>query len=270
MLKSKLMFAACCSIPILCGSPAISAPFPSYLITHDTHNNAGIELKPLSKTNSSYIVAAATFLPDWDEPFSGFNDSNVDFNEEKLTENRIFTKCILKGYNRTSCTSGYLPQNFCPDSELYFHSCKSTAEICREKGYADNCQNGYVKDNASLCPENSAYSKCMADPCEGFDYTLAEASADGYTITASCLSGTEEKYQRTESGCPGFTYDSSNCGNGPKCQILAGSTCRSGEILKYTECNACPVPQCELPQINLDTYYCEGALRCLIPQTPVL
>lgn len=263
MLKSKLLFAACCSIIILSSLQSVAAPHPAYpAYSHTYHTHAGVELKPIL---NSFQIAAAVFLPEWEESFSGFSNSNINFNEEGMVENRIITHCILTGYKHTSCKEGYFPQNYCPESELYFKSCKSTALICHEKGYTETCKNGYIKDINNTCPENNTYSKCIPNPCKGFDYTLAEAVADGYIMTDSCLSGTEQKYQRTEKSCPGFAYDASNCGTGTQCRKLAGSSCRSGETVKYTECNACPVPQCELPQLNLDTYYCEGALRCLIP-----
>lgn len=268
MFKSKLLFAVCCNL-VFNISSAHTSPLTSHTHTHTqrTHNDVSTELKPIANSNltGSYQIAATAFLPEWESTFSGFSNSNIDFGNDDISNQRIHTKCLINGYTRTSCDEGYTPQNFCPESDSYFRSCKSLAELCREQGFTASCNPGYIKNPENICTYDSNYGECIIDPCTGYDYTLGEATADGYTMVAECLSGTEYKYQRSESACPGFAYDSSNCGHSIKCQILAGSTCRSGEIIKYSECKPCLVESCIFPKLNLDTYYCDSALRCLIP-----
>lgn len=259
MLKSKLLFAACCSI-ILNSSFVLARPLSSH--TLHTHSDTRDELKPI---HNSFQIAASTFLPEWVDSLSVYSSpTNLDFSDI-AEQNRIFSDCVLKGFNRTSCPENSRPDDFCPESSAYFKNCLSFAQICSDAGYTLSCNPGYIKDNANLCPEDNNYGKCIPNPCEGYEYSLSEAAAAGYTVGSKCLSGEDEKYQRIPAACPGFTYDTSNCGAGAQCRKPGGSTCQSGETVKYSECNPCPVAVCDLPQLNLETYYCDGALKCLIP-----
>lgn len=256
MYKRKLLFAACCSIFLNSGF-VMAASLSSFTHTHHTQ-----QLKPIPH---SFLVAASTFLPEWVDRLSVYSSpTDIDFSDIS-DQNRLFTNCVLKGFNRTSCLDNQTPADFCPDSPAYFKTCLSAAQVCLSAGYVLNCPTGYLKDASKLCPEDPNYGNCIINPCEGYEYSLSEATTPGYLPGEKCLSGDNEKYQRTEASCPGFNYDASNCGIGAQCQELGGMTCLSGTITKYSECNSCPAAACELPLLNLDTYYCEGALRCLIP-----
>lgn len=213
---------------------------------------------------SKPALATSTFLPEWVEKFSLYSSSDLDFSETS-NQNKLFTNCILKGFNRTTCETGFMPADFCPDSNLYFKTCLSSAQICRKSGFVETCEAGHIKDPSAICADNGAYGKCIANPCEGYQFSFAEATADGYLLGAKCLSGTEEKFQKTEKPCVGFSFDATNCGAGAACEELEGATCKSGAVLKYAECNTCPSPACSSPSINIDDYYCGGALRCLVP-----
>lgn len=264
MYKSKLLFAACCCIFLNCGL-SVATPLPSYFThTHNTHIDVNLQLKPTYNQDLSFRIAASTFLPEWIEKFSFYSQSDLDFSETS-EQNRLFTNCVLKGYNRTSCDAETIPADFCPLSNLYFKTCLSSAKRCADEGFVNICSDGYIKNTTSLCPHNPDYGKCIANPCTGFEYSLSEASAPGYLAGDKCLSGEVDKYKRSEATCPGFGFDTSNCGTGSKCEKLEGLTCLSGTDLKYAECNPCPIPACSLPSVNIDTYYCNGALRCLIP-----
>lgn len=261
MYFRKLLFAACCAVSFN-GSHVLASSSLSTQ-TYHTHNS---ELKPIVAYSGSYQLSAATFLPEWNDHLSVFSSpSGLDFNDDSFSQSRIFKNCVLNGYNRTSCADGFSPDDFCPESHDYFRKCISNTAFCLKNGYLSTCGSGYIPDASQPCSADSSFAKCIINPCTGYDFTLSEAAAPGYVIGDKCLSGSDEKYQRSEASCPGFAYDASNCGSGSQCQELSGNTCQSGSVIKYAECIPCPVTTCSLPQISLETYYCNGALRCLIP-----
>mgnify|MGYP007104325567 FL=1 len=175
-------------------------------------------------------------------------------------------QCLNNGYTITSCPEGSTPVGVCPWHSDYYQECISPEDQCTSAGYSKDCPDGKIPDTSRYCSYDHSYIKCVCDPCEGYEYTYEEATASGYVVDgAACQSCDEMRYKRKVNPCEGFGYDASNCGVS-ECGTLSGATCQSGLTVKYAECKACPAPTCSDGEWNLDTYWCDGALKCLLPE----
>lgn len=246
---------------ILSGGGGDVVDYDVYQNTHKIHISA-LESAP------SYQLASITWLPDYkaNEEIWGryIISKNVGHNRGVEEENN----CITAGYTVTSCPEGffYKETELCPYSldKKYYKACYSNDAVCIENGYTNSCGIGYEPDTAKVCSYNSSYTKCKPIECSGYEYTKAEANAVGYVEDGDpCQSGEELKYKRIPNPCLGFNYDSSNCGV-YECAALDGETCQSGLVIKYKACKACASSktECAVGQVNLDTYWCNGALKC--------
>lgn len=221
---------------------------------------------------SSSVWAKSHFLPEADG--GCWNNFNSVCSKESDSPGRTppsdYLSCKEAGYTVSSCPAGYLLKESerCPfgiGTKLY-KACYSIAELCQKMGYALSCTTGYEPDLKQYCPYDSLYIKCKCAQCIGYDYTEQEANAPGFVPDGEpCLSCMEKRYKRKINPCSGYDYDSSNCGVN-SCGRLSGDTCQSGSIIKYKECRACPVPSCGAGYWNLDSYWCNSALRCWLPK----
>lgn len=211
------------------------------------------------------VYGAAYWLPEY--PDKGFNGYSEDGNGGFIYS--AAQECRDNGYTIKSCPAGSHPVHKCPtglDSSLY-KECFSNAAACTGEGYVLSCPAGQEPDLTKYCNHDNLYIKCKCSLCLGYDYSEAEANSLGYIADGQpCNSCGTLKYKRKAAPCDGYNYDSSNCGVN-ECQTLEGATCQSGNILKYKECKACPppVPTCDYPKVKIDTYWCNGALRCWLP-----
>lgn len=216
---------------------------------------------------SSSAFAAAHYLPEYEDVWGGYSSSEIQSHSQ--IQNAV-QSCISAGYSITFCPSGYAAKisERCPYSvdKNYYKKCYSYAQLCMEKGYTTYCGAGYEPDNAQYCRYDSAYRKCKCAVCAGYDYSEAQAKEAGYEADGTpCNSCGILKYKRREADCSGFKYDSSNCGVS-SCGKLGGETCLSGRLLKYKTCDSCAVPGCDNGKVDMDTYWCSGALKCWWPQ----
>lgn len=195
------------------------------------------------------------FLPDYHPTGVSGNGPNT------LT---LEKSCPQFGYDKTSCPEGSFLFNRCPYSSRYFNKCKLNAEYCSEQGYVSSCPSGQIPDLSQICSKSGSWYKCKCDPCEGYTYTYAQATAEGYVIDgAGCQNCSELKYKRKPAPCSGYNYNDTNC-NVSICEKLEGGSCLSGTKVKYKECTPCIIP-CPSGKVNIDTYWCDSALRCLLP-----
>lgn len=203
----------------------------------------------------------AVFLPDAQDGEWAGHTVSEDYN--------VYSSCVQDGYKLTSCPEGSTPSGYCPLYPTLFEKCISNSEVCRGQGYVISCPEGEEADYSQRCPQDSVYTKCKCAACLGYDYTEVEANSDGYIADGEpCLSCQTEKYKRKINPCEGYEYDAGNCGVN-SCGKLAGDTCQSGSTLKYKKCDPCPAPSptCSDGSWNLDNYWCNGALRCWLPQS---
>ena len=198
------------------------------------------------------------FLPDYKDAV--LFGTNIPHNP-----GTVENTCPDLGYNITSCPAGYYLSGKCPLSALYYKECLPVGNLCTDKGYVSSCPVGEIPDLSDVCPEDENYFTCKCDPCEGYDYTYAQATVSGYVVDGSgCQSCDEMKYKRKPAPCVGYNYDETNC-NVTSCGNLEGGSCRSGNVTKYEKCTPCPVV-CPAGKVNIDTYWCDSALRCLLPE----
>lgn len=248
---------------------------------HNTHTYTHtLELKPIPL--NTIKLAKSTFLPDRfdDLGLSDYDSLEGNYNSDACT-----------GYNLISC-----PPNgncsSCPSnsSRLKLNSCKSGYKISNNNCIASSCSAlGYEASVPlnKICTTTTqsgltCYKDCRNVSCSGYSLNCSNKPANANLL----------------SKCPDCNSAASNCGdnvckvsqcedgykiasNGSSCVPL-DDTCPSGY---YKECetgtqgepvlteagNQCfqckPKPvTCPTGQLNLDTYWCNGALRCFLPQ----
>ena len=194
--------------------------------------------------------------------------------------------CLGKGYTQTKsdCQIPQYPTDACPKSESLFQSCREdTARACGDAGYTLTCERGMIPDASSSCPYDGNYKTCVCNPCEGYNYSLSEANAQGYMAGPSCNSCGTVKYMRLPADCG--DYVECDCGgigtacwSGTKklfgsCQSCCENRCtianedrQEGILYEHEACSDkyCDVG-CAMNYEDLDNYWCEGALKCLVP-----
>ncbi len=94
------------------------------------------------------------------------------------------------------------------------------------------CDTGKVRDSSQVCTYDEDYAKCICDPCVGFNYTIAQASEQGYEPGEICNSCGTIKYKRVENDCSG--YKTCNCGG-----EIGADVCYSGTVQKFDTCKEC-------------------------------
>ena len=187
--------------------------------------------EPASLANS-YKTAAVCFLGFGECGDGSFSKSDEDFTVDTVKQ------CQNEGYTITSCAAPQYPSGQCPYNSNYYASCKDdTARACKEAGYDTSCNDGYIKDSSQICPYNSSYYKCKCNPCDGYTYTQAQATADGYVADGSCNSCGTTKYKRKNNPCTGFL--TCECGG-----QIGTQTCKSGSATKYQVCKPCCENRC--------------------------
>ena len=228
-----------------------------------------------AQLDKSYKLAGVCFLGtgQCSDISFGKGDDDYELDEDTLCQN--------EGYNITSCTIPFYLYEQCPYSSKYYKSCKKDADkACKDAGYVSSCPDGYVKDETQVCPYSDSYYKCKCNPCNGYTYTLTEATAQGYVTDGSCNSCGTTKYKRKENPCSG--YLTCECGG-----EIGTPTCKSGSITKYQTCKTCCEYKCSETTCpdgyicekeicsnkycaigcnsgygDLDTYWGNGLLRC--------
>ena len=215
-------------------------------------------------TLSPSVLAKSQFLPEAIDNWGNHNSPNTSVNSD-------YNNCIKEGYTIKSCPPGYALdiKERCPyglNSPLY-KKCYSLAELCQDKGFQLSCTEGYEPNLNEYCPYDSVYVKCQCAKCLGYDYTEAEANAEGYIPDGEpCMSCATPMYKRKINPCDGFKYDVESCG-ATSCGNVAGEYCKSGTTYKYKDCKSCTVPSCPDGKINFHSYWCNSALSCWWPGT---
>ena len=180
------------------------------------------------------------------------------------------------------CTLPAYPTGECPKSSSHFQKCEENiSRACSEAGYTLACEIGMLPDAGTSCPYDAKYKPCICNPCEGYNYTLSEATSQGYMAGPSCNSCGTVKYMRLPADCG--SYVECDCGG-------IGAACWSGSKKMYASCQSCCENRCTISYAerkegilyehetcsdkycdvgcalnyeDLDNYWCDGALRCL-------
>ena len=99
------------------------------------------------------------------------------------------------------------------------------------------------------------YSSCCTDTCENYQH---ESIPEGYEESGRCTDcAGKVKYTIKPKDC-GSGYQT--CSNGPD---IGASGCKSGELTYYDKCKPDTVT-CSSPQVNLESYWCNGGLKCWV------
>ena len=238
-LGCTMSYSRCLSLSALLASTFITPVAAMDLTLLSPDNNAILEYthtntpvpEPAS-SSFSYKTAAVCFLGFGECGDGSFSKSDEDFTVDTVKQ------CQNEGYTITSCAAPQYPSGQCPYNSNYYASCKDdTARACKEAGYDTSCNDGYIKDSSQICPYNSSYYKCKCNPCDGYAYTQAQATADGYVADGSCNSCGTTKYKRKNNPCTGFL--TCECGG-----QIGTQTCKSGSVTKYAVCKTCCKNKC--------------------------
>lgn len=99
------------------------------------------------------------------------------------------------------------------------------------------------------------YSSCCNDNCENYQH---ESIPEGYVESGRCTDCNGKiKYTIKPKDC-GSGYQT--CSNGPE---IGASSCKSGELTYYNKCKPDTIT-CSSPQVNLESYWCNGGLKCWV------
>lgn len=229
-------------------------------------------------SNISDLYARIIFLPDYIEQLEAPIPINpcIDYN---LFACPIKGECVScandnRRYKLISCESGYIKNgNFC------------LKKTCGNFGsnYADKVSYGQVCEEVQL-EGITCYHNCRDINCVG--YTLECETMPEHALNLEKC----KDCQNTSSQCGKYVCKISKCedgykiaSNGTECLPL-DDTCPEGYYKECetgiettiepviteagNECYQCrpKIQQCPIGQWNLDTYWCNGALRCWLPQ----
>ena len=204
--------------------PAVGLAAPDF--SSHTHTTP-IELKPIS-SSSGLKLASVCFLGYGDCGDGGFGSIDGDGGYSVDT----IKQCQNEGYSVTACSLPSYTSGQCPYNDKYFAKCvEDRPRACNETGFTETqCSSGMVVD--TTCSYDANYKKCKCNPCSGYNYTYAQATAQGYVADGSCLSCSETKYKRKENPCSGYT--TCECGG-----EIGSAVCYSGSTQKFKSCKKC-------------------------------
>ena len=302
MTKSMLILSVS-AVLTLCGTGnlnlALASPSNHNTYTPTLHT----ELKPTPI--QPYQIARATFLPDRFEDLglSDYDSLDTDYNQENCDdyplsicpEGAECDQCPfdVSKYRVYNCASPYIKSGdscACPPSvstdnpnDVCTEYCGSNciAKMCTPTPSHSNCSLG-EEDCDNGCGENTR--KCCV-PCE---HKITSKPANSSYTYEKCIDGDGE--HQIQVGCvcnSGYHEKNGTCSNGGTCEkdcivnSCSGYTltsCPSDKICEEctktaqncsTDGTMYKAIGCKIDgQIDLDTYWCNGALRCWLKLQP--
>lgn len=259
-------------IPCLLASPvrADAVDVPHNWFTSNTYTHTyQLELKPASlNPKGTFKTASVCFLGVGDCGTGGGFDKSDGLDIDTANQ------CKNEGYTVTSCNVPEYLNGECPYNSSYFSGCVSdTDRACTDLGFVKACSDNEKPNTSSVCEYNSNYFKCSCAPCDGFDYTHAQATADGYLADGSCQSCNETRYKRKCAPCDGYnyTYEEATAegyvpdGSCKSCETtmykrkenpctgfmpcecggeIGAQSCKSGSTTLYKTCKSCCENKC--------------------------
>ena len=272
----------------------------TFLADIDTSQNLESELMvpgsflSFSEPQFSYKTAAVHFIS---------KDGVLEFGDLSF-EDPTIKRCASEGYKLTSCANGspagFCPYNTsyfkeCCTSDYQYTSCSfpltKSSDSCGGK-YRCYCDASLFPVTKCASPQVAATgsgSSCTADGVTRYSDCVCPASYSEVCIGINqqgkgtgCTKNGTTKY----TGCeckPGYTLTCSDLGpskpsdycqmNGIKyyneCKTCPNkcslASCPAGVVCEYEECSKkyCDIG-CAVGYRDLDNYWCNGALRCLV------
>ncbi len=302
-MRCILLSACMCTlVPFssLADGGRIILPINTFLADIDTSQNlesrpraAAISKRPVS--SHAFKIASVHFL---------INDSEITFSRNTEFKDETINRCQALGYTLTSCASGQptdvCPYNnvyfkSCCSADYKHTSCTfpltQSIDSCggKYRCYCDkelfpytNCTSPQMplSSSGSFCSANGEirYADCVcpefyAESCTGLNqqgkgagcskngetkYIGCECKA-GYTLTCSELGPVKSSDYCERDGIK-YYKECKTCPN--TCSL---ASCPSGVVCEYEECSKkyCDIG-CAVGYRDLDNYWCNGALRCLV------
>lgn len=281
---SFFIFSALLSCGLIYSAAAFDLP-SSFSYSHTT------ELKPIP---NSFQIAKSTFLPDRFEDL-GLSDYDTLGNDYNIGN--------CDDYPLTSCPAGSLCQA-CPFNARRYrsYSCKAPYTFVNGKC---TCPQGVALSNPNdKCTQycgNTCIKKSCTPSTNQTDCTNGTQSCDngcGQNTRKCCVACTNKITSKPANA----TYTYSDCYDGSNKRIQTGWVCNSGFHQKGSACekdcnntpcsgftlSSCPSGQtcekctktatdcttsgtyykligCPTGQLDLDNYWCNGALKCFLP-----
>lgn len=274
MLKSCFfILSSLCLLGLGHHALALDAASFDVSFTHTT------ELKPMPP---SFQLAKSIFLPDRfdDLGLSDYDTIEGDYNAEDCADFTL-SSCPAHGVCAACATDKSLLKLISCDTGYKLSGGVCRAFSCSALGYVASVPYGQI---------------CTAVTVDALDCYQACRNVDcaGYTLDCNSLPENALAVEK----CPECAGDNANCGenlckisqcaegykiaeNGTTCLAL-DDTCPDGYFKECesgtqgepvlteagNKCYQCKpkVLNCPTGQLNLDTYWCDGALRCLLPQ----
>ena len=227
MKKSLFYFSLLSETALLFPELTIASGFPTHTYTPEPE-----PIFEFEQLGHAFKTAAVCFLGTEGCGDAGFGSMGGDDGYQIDTAQQ----CRNEGYTVTSCSLPAYPSGQCPYNGGYFAKCvEDKPRACEETGFGEtDCAAGTVIE--ATCSYDANYKKCKCDPCDGYDYTYEQATAQGYITDGSCQSCSETKYKRKENPCSGYSV--CECGG-----EVGASTCYTGSTKKFSQCKSCdPCP----------------------------
>lgn len=248
-------------------------------ITSPSHNLFTPELKPAPH---SFQTARSTFLPETYEDLglSEFKRSKYDYNQGDTCSAYLLTSCPANGrcsicpfnakkFRLVSCNTGFsktdnacIP-NSCAAANASYTDTIPADYICSKiltynLTCYHNCRPVNCNDYPLSCSATVPNSVSLI-PCPDCSEATAKCSVSKCKIS-KCLDG----YKVSENGRECIPLDDT-CPNGYYKDCQTGTTGEPQFTEKGTACYKCQARTCANGSYNLNIYWCNGALKCLLP-----
>lgn len=231
-------------------------------------------------------LAAAHFLPNYEDHLASFKDVKLDF------VNQNSQQC--PGYDLDNCPSHAVCNRCAFQKKFFIASCLNGYKINSDKSacLAKSCSEINSTYSPSIPAENncashlitdiSCYSECRAVSCSAYTLTSCPSNAvciscpdcDTTDTRAANCSAPKLKVATCTSSAQKVNTSATACiDKDDTCPTGYFKSCNSGIDGNYTstftelgsECFRCKARTCSSGAWNLDYYFCNGFLKCLIP-----
>lgn len=274
------MFSVRCLSISLFASAFCVAPVKAQLdISLISHNLYTLELKPSPKT---FYLAKSTFLPETydDLGLSEYKRSKYDYNQgnncvgyalSSCPDNGLCSRCPFNGslLRLTHCKSGFskkdnacIPNNCYAINSTYKEAIPADSICIKTVQYSLTCYKDCRPVNCSDYPLSCADTipnSISLQPCPDCADANANCTASKCKIS-KCLDG----YKIADNGKECILLDDT-CSNGYYKDCQTGTTGEPQFTEKGTACYKCQARTCSNGSYNLNIYWCNSALKCLLP-----
>lgn len=253
---------------------------PNYTQTPHTLT---LKLEPIPIQSASFKIAKTTFLPETFEDlgyssYSSTNDDHnrgencIDYTLKSCPEHAKCSKCPFDPHKLiiAQCDQGYAKRNkicvpsICQTINPSYEATITPDYICTKViEYDLTCYKNCRPVNCSAYPISCSATITNAlalEVCPDCDNEAANCSTSKCKV-AKCIQG----YKPSENGSECIPLDD-------KCPINYFKSCSTGTYgeAKYTDsntpCYQCQTRTCSGGGLNLNVYWCNSALKCLLPQ----